>query len=279
MTYKILALGGGGMKGFLHLGALKILEKKINFEEFYGCSVGCIVAIALAHELDCEALERMSTKISSFNKFTTFSLIDLQSSFQKKGLFEMDLFENFILELFDSEGINLRSRNICDTPKKLNICATNITKHRLTVFTGKFPILKALRASCCIPLIFCPQIINDSIYIDGGFLTNVITDFIPKEKYQETLSLSIIHDDPKITPKTIKIIPHLEFLYGMYKSSCIYERKKTSFTNKNNIDLNYSLPSGISDVGEKQRSEMISRGSELTLRFFSQRSFQENIKC
>jgi predicted acylesterase/phospholipase RssA len=276
MTFKILALGGGGMKGILHIGAIKILEKKFKFEEFYGCSVGAIVAVGLAHNLDYLALERISTKISSFNKFTTFSLIELQTSFQKKGLFEMDLFEKFILELFDSEEINLREKKICDAPKKLKICSTNITKHNLTVFSGNVPILKALRASCCIPLIFCPQIINNSVYIDGGYLTNVIMDFIPFDKRKDTLSLSIIHDDPKITPQTIKNISHLEFLYGMYKSSCIYERKKTP--HKNNINLNYSLPSGISDIGEKQRQEMISKGSELTLRFLSQSSFQESIK-
>ena len=56
----------------------------------------------------------------------------------------------------------------------------------------------------------------------------------------------------------------------MYKSSCIYERKKTF--HKNNINLRYELPSGISDVSEKQRNEMISRGEELTRRFFAQRS-------
>ena len=121
MTYKILALGGGGMKGILHLGALKFLDKKFTFDEFYGCSVGSIVAVALAYKLDVQALERMSTKISSISKFTTFSLVELQNSFQKKGLFEMDLFENFILELFDSEQINLRDKNICYTPKKLKI--------------------------------------------------------------------------------------------------------------------------------------------------------------
>ena len=274
MTFKILALGGGGMKGILHLGALKVLPFK--FEEFYGCSVGAIVAVGLAHELDYLALERMSTKVSTFNKFTTFSLVDLQTSFQKKGLFEMDLFELFILELFDSEGINLREKKICDTPKKLKICATNITKHRLTVFAGNIPILKALRASCCIPLIFCPQIINDCVYIDGGYLTNIILDFIPREQHEKTLTLSIVHDDPKITPQTIKNISHLEFLYGMYKSSCIYQRFK--HPHKNNINLNYNLPSGISDIGDKQRSEMISRGEELTLRFLSQGSFQESIK-
>jgi predicted acylesterase/phospholipase RssA len=277
MAYKILALGGGGMKGILHLGALKFLDKKFIFDEFYGCSVGSIVAVALAYKLDLQALERMSTKISSISKFTTFSLVELQNSFQKKGLFEMDLFENFILELFDSEQINLRDKNICDTPKKLKICATNITKHTLTIFAGNIPILKALRASCCIPLIFCPQIINDSVYIDGGYLTNIIVDYVPTEDHEQTLFLSIIHDDPKITPETIKDLSHLEFLYGMYKSSCIYERKKTF--HKNNINLRYELPSGISDVSEKQRNEMISRGEELTRRFFAQRSFQENIKC
>jgi len=274
MTYKILALGGGGTKGILHLGALKVLEEQDllkNFEGIYGCSVGCLYATALAFGLTIEQIERMSTKFSSIDNFTKLSLHELQTSLQKKGLFEMNMFEEFILEIFDSEGLDLRKKIISDSEIPLFICSTNLTKHVPTVFSGNIPILKAIRASCCIPIIFCPQIINNSVYIDGGYLTNIILNFIPIEKRERTLSISIIHNDPKITPHSIEKLSHIDFLYGLYKISCIYQRKKN--INKNNIDLYYNLPSGISDVGEKERGEMILKGSELTRRFFSETSF------
>jgi len=274
MTYNILALGGGGTKGILHLGALKFLEEQDllkNFKGFYGCSVGSIFAVALGFGLTIQTLERMAEKFISFDTFTKLSLDELEKSLKKKGLFEMDMFEQFILETFNTEGINLCGKTLKDSKIPLYIVASNLTRHIPTVFTGNIPVLKALRASCCIPLIFCPQVINDSVYIDGGYLTNIVPNVIPKEKRENTLFLSIIHDDPKITPKNLENLSHVEFLYGMYKSSCIYERKKQY--QKNSINLNYKLSSGISDVSEKQRYEMISRGYKLCRRFFSKTSF------
>lgn len=278
MIYKILALGGGGTKGILHVGAIKVLEEKGKLIELfsngiYGCSVGSLYATGIAFGLNSIQIENMSAKFSSFNDtfFGNLSLNGLTTCLIKKGLFEMDLFEDFIVKTFLDENIDLRNKKISDALIPLKICATNITKKELTIFQGNFPVIKALRASCCIPLIFCPQEINDSLYIDGGYLTNIILDFVPPIDKEKTLCLSIVHDDPKLTPENISKISHLEFLYGLYKITCIYERKKNP--HKNNINLYYSLPSGISDVSDKQRKEMIFKGSELTRRFFSQSSF------
>jgi NTE family protein len=279
MTYKILALGGGGSKGILHIGALKVLEERgklieIFSDGIYGCSVGSMYATCVAFGLNSEQLENMSAKFSSFNDtfLGNLTLNGLSNSLNKKGFFEMDLFEEFIVKtFFEESGINLREKKISDALIPLKICATNITKKKLTVFKDNFPVLKALRASCCIPVIFCPQEINNSLYIDGGYLTNIVMDFVPQIDKEKTLSISIIHDDPKISPKNIKNLSHLEFLYGLYKITCIYERFKNP--HKNNIDLQYNLSSGISDVSEKERKEMIERGSELTRRFLSKTSF------
>jgi hypothetical protein len=68
----------------------------------------------------------------------------------------------------------------------------------------------------------------------------------------------------------VKSIYYHEYIYSLYKISCIYERKLKK--HNNDIQLFYKLPSGISDVSEKQHKEMISQGYELTRRFFSQRS-------
>jgi NTE family protein len=182
MTYKILALGGGGTKGILHVGAIKVLEEKGKLIELfsngiYGCSVGSLYATGIAFGLNSIQIENMSAKFSSFNDtfFGNLSLNGLTSCLIKKGLFEMDLFEDFIVKTFLDENIDLRNKKISDALIPLKICATNITKKELTIFQGNFPVIKALRASCCIPLIFCPQEINGTLYIDGGYLTNIIS--------------------------------------------------------------------------------------------------------
>ena len=265
MTFKILALGGGGTKGILHLGAIKFLEEKYgNIQEhftggFYGCSIGSIFAIALAFGLKTEQLVRMAENFSSFSAilFNELSIDKFKDSLTRKGL-------------FNSEGIDLRGKNISDAYYPLFICAANLTKKTNTVFTGSVPILDAMSASCCIPLIFCPKIINDIAYIDGGYFTNIVLNFVPVNQREETLFISIAHEDPRLSPSKIVKMSTISYLYSLYMVSCLYERKQNAAWNT--IDLNHGLASGISDVGDKEREEMISRGYELTRSFFAKNS-------
>jgi hypothetical protein len=275
MQFKILALGGGGTKGILHIGAIKFLEEKYGniqkkfTEGFYGCSIGSVVAVALAFNIDVTGLIRMSGKFSSFDQFlfTDLTLDKFKKSVDNKGLFDLKCLEGFFVDLFLTEGIDLRNKKISDAPNPLYICSTNITKKCITVFKGDVPIIQALGASCCIPLLFCPKILNGNVYIDGGFLTNKVLEFVPFKEREYTLSLSIIHDNMKFTPSKLVKFTSLEYLYGLYKVTCIYERKLTNLWN--NINLNYKLPSGISDVGEEENKRMIDHGYELTCAFFA----------
>jgi len=277
MTFKILALGGGGTKGILHIGAIKFLEEKYgNVQKqfsggFYGCSIGSIFAIALAFGVKTEQLTRMAEKFSSFTEilFNELSIDKFRDSLTRKGLFDTAPLGEFIAKMFDSEGIDLRGKNISDASYPLFICAANLTKKTNTVFTGNVPILDAMAASCCIPLIFCPKIINDFAYIDGGYFTNIMLNFVPVDDRDQTLTLSILHEDPKLSPSKISKISTISYLYSLYRVSCLYERKMN--TSLNNIEMGCTLASGISDVGDKEREEMISRGYELTRAFYSQR--------
>jgi NTE family protein len=270
MVFKILALGGGGTKGVLHIGALKYLEEKYgNIQQhftggFYGCSVGSILAIGLAFGLQYAAASRMSKKFSSFLSILKY---DFSFDISKKGIFGLDQLETFFIETFDSEGIDLRNKKISDAPYPLFICASNISKKCLTIFKGDIPILDAMGASCCIPVLFRPKIINKCAYIDGGFLTNIVLNFIPREQREETLTISIIHDDPMMYSTKLKEIGVIDYLYGLYKVMCLYERKINKVWN--NVDLHHSLPYGVSDVGEIERHDMINQGYILTKRFFT----------
>ena len=182
MAFKILAFGGGGSRGILHTGAIKYLEESgllVNITDVYGCSIGSVYATAVALGLSSEQIIKMSYKFTSFSEifFGNLTLKKLEQNSEKKGLFEMDTLEDFFVKVFIEEsGIDLRTMKIKDTKIPLHICSSNITKKCLTVFEGDIRILDAIRASCCIPVIFCPQNINGNMYIDGGFLSNTMMD-------------------------------------------------------------------------------------------------------
>jgi len=278
MGFKILALGGGGSKGILHIGAIKFLEEKYgNIQKqftggFYGCSVGSIMATCLAFGMKTEVMERLSSKFSSFSEilFEDMSVEKFKDSLNKKGLFDPKCLEDFFEKLLNEAGINLKGKKISDAPYPLYICSSNITKKVITVFKGDIPVLDAISASSCLPLIFYPKIINNCAYIDGGYLTNIIMNFIPEHERKHTLSLSIVHEDPKLSPSKICKMSTIMYFYSLYMVSCFYERKMSKYPN--NIQLGHTLASGISDVSEKERNEMIARGYELTRAFYTERS-------
>jgi NTE family protein len=278
MVFKILALGGGGTKGILHIGAIKFLEEKYgNIQKqfsggFYGCSVGSIMATCLAFGLKSEDMTRISSKFSSFSQilFEDMSVNRFKDSLNKKGLFDPKCLEDFVFKMMNEEGIDLKNKKISDAPYPLFICSSNLTRKTITVFKGDIPILDAISASACIPLIFYPKVINNCAYIDGGYLTNTMLNFIPPSDREHTLSLSIIHEDPKLSPSKICKMSSVSYLYALYTVSCLYERKVN--ISPNNIEMGCSLASGVSDISEKDRIDMINKGYELTRSFYSERS-------
>ena len=62
--------------------------------------------------------------------------------------------------------------NFEDLQKKLFVSATNLTKGKTEIF-HEGPLLETILASCSIPLVFKPVIINGDRYADGGILNNL----------------------------------------------------------------------------------------------------------
>lgn len=272
-AFKILCLGGGGVKGIMHIGALEELEKEVGplhkhfTKGVYGCSVGSLFASSIAFGIKPEQIKKVYSKIADFKKLVDMNdLTKIQNILNNKGVFSMTKFENILIQLFNEFKIDIKSKKCCDALIPLYISASNLSKGTPTLFTGNVPVLKAIMASCCLPFIFQPQIINDNIYVDGGFITNILLNLVPHEHRSTALCFSIIHTKEKITD--LKSDSPLEYLYKLYKISCLYEHYKNPY--KNNIDLWYDKGSGISDFTENEKNEMILIGSKLCRRFISQ---------
>jgi len=277
VPFRILALGGGGTKGFLHIGALHELEKQLgNLTRYfskgiYGCSIGSILATGIAFGLDSTQMERLSRKSMNFG----FVLDDLKvaaltQATTKKGLFNMDAFEKHVLGAFDSEGIDLRNKVLNDAKIPLFMVASNMTKGIPTIFKGDVPIMAAIKASCCIPILFHPQVIGKSVYMDGGLITNELHKLIPKELQAETLSIYLVHSSPHINPHSIDRMSIMDFIYKLYKTTCLYHH--TQNHNDNILSLYYASGSGIKDRDDEEKEEMITIGRCLMRNFLAKRS-------
>ena len=198
-----IALGGGGTRGGLHVGALRAVEEHkgdLLFPDgIYGASVGGFLAVAIAFHMKLDDIRRMYDKyFTASNFFPNPTLDGVLTTIDRKGLFTMDTLINLVVEMFLENGVDLRGKRLCDAPQKLYIVASNMTTGHPTLLTGRVPILDALRCSAAIPVLFEPQLLYGDVYLDGGVHLRCLGTVVPKE----TLVIHISGGVQRITPKS-----------------------------------------------------------------------------
>ena len=268
--FRSIALGGGGIRGFLIFGALKAVEERqgnLNFPDgIYGCSVGTVIATGLAFGLNTTQLHEIGMKYVNTSAFLpSFRYATILAFMQKKGLFTMDLMEELFLTMFDSVGIDLRGKMIGDAPQKLYILASNITTQRPTLLTGNIPLLAAMKASCCLPFIFHPQQIHDQLYLDGGVYSENMYSAVPKG----TLVVDIAHIKQAIFPRTLETIS----VFDMVRS--LWAGLRSVRVHADAINLNIDGIYLLDELKDEDKTRMIDAGYSQAMRFFAKRIQKE----
>lgn len=153
-----LALSGGGVRGFAHIGALRALEDVgIKPDIIAGVSAGSIVASFYAAGMTADEIFDIMGNVD-MSKF-------LQVDISKSGFLKLDKFKKFLAK-------NLPFENIEQLKLPTIIAATDIEQqHEMPFTTGN--IAERIIASCSIPLVFKPVKIDNSYYVDGGVLHNL----------------------------------------------------------------------------------------------------------
>jgi len=159
MTPKIgIALSGGGVKGFAHLGVLKALEEKgIEADVLAGVSAGAIVGSFIA------AGKKPSEVMKLINESDFFDFAKL--SLPNRGIFTLD---NMTENLKKSLGI----KSFEELKIPFYVGAANIERARMEYF-DKGDLIKIIQASASIPVLFSPVEINGELYVDGGLFENL----------------------------------------------------------------------------------------------------------
>jgi hypothetical protein len=263
MKYTSIALGGGGTRGGLHIGALQAIRETKGDLEFpdgiYGGSVGAIIATAMAFRVDLDKLNTVYNKYFTMSNFIPDpKLDDVLSLLDRKGLFSMDKLEEMLIRVFLECDIDIRGKRICDAPQPLFIIASNMTTGRPTILTGKVPILQALRCSSCIPGLYEPQVLYGNIYLDAGVHLRCLRQVLPPQ----TLLIHISGTCGRITP---------ESSLGELLFAC-YSGRATQYFGENICRIrgvNYSL---FGELSQTDRDYLFREGYSQTLLFLAETS-------
>ena len=153
------ALGGGGARGFAHLGALKALEERnLKPDIIAGTSAGALAGVLYADGFTPDEILDMFKHIT-FKQFVEFT-------FPTTGLFRPTGLHSFLKK-------NLRSRTFEQLQIPFTAVATDWKKAVTVNFSEGDKLIESVVACCCVPLIFSPINIDGQDYVDGGIFKNL----------------------------------------------------------------------------------------------------------
>jgi NTE family protein len=153
-----LVLGGGGTRGFAHVGVIKALEAQgIVPDIIVGTSVGSAVGALYAAGYTGFQLQEMSIPMKEER------VVDW--SWPNRGLFTGKPLQNFINQSVKQAPLEKLRRTFA-------VVATDLASGEKTVFRSGNTGL-AVSASCAVPGVFQPVVINNRSYVDGGLVSPV----------------------------------------------------------------------------------------------------------
>jgi NTE family protein len=173
-----LVLGGGGAKGYVHLGVIEVLEKnKIPIDLIVGTSAGSIVGALYANNPNIDELRK------TFFNLTKRDLIDLSFASSIYGVAQGWYLRDFLTR-------HLKDINIENLKIPFVAVATSLESGKTFVLNSG-PVVPAVHASSALPPIFTPVYIYGQHLIDGGATEPVPVDTAKLFKPQLIIAVNI----------------------------------------------------------------------------------------
>jgi len=271
-----LALGGGGARGFFHIGVLKGLEKLgINIDYIGGTSMGALIGALYALYKDASFVERLvldtlkkyERELRVFKSFSTSSEIEERKLFLEKAF-------NFVREFYLWNIKKVRVYLIAPQPflkifKELFgkktfgeckipfFCSAVDLKEGKPLYIEEGLLYKAVLASCSLPGVFPPLKLKGKILVDGGVLVPLPVCFL-KEKVDFVIGVSL--ESQKNSHREVKNI--VEILFWVERIR--YQKILSDILKK--IDFLISLDSSFNWTDFDKASLFIQLGEEAILK-------------
>ena len=158
-----LAFGGGGARGFSHIGVIKAFEEYgLKFDYVAGTSVGSLIGAAYAKGMTSQEMYDRAKKLK-VKDIKTNKIFFMPS--------KTDGLQSLAVELFGDIDIQ-------ELPTPFSAVAVDL-KSTKEVCISHGNLAKALAGSCCVPGIFQPVEFGDRLLCDGG-LQNTIPANVPR---------------------------------------------------------------------------------------------------
>jgi len=203
-----LTLSGGGIKSLCHVGVLKALEEEgFRPDIISGVSAGAVVAALYADGYTPDSILSLIQNV----RYTEFFRLEVPHG----GLFTLTGFKEYLDTL-------LHATTFEELKIPIRVVATDLDGGRSVVFE-KGPLLDALVATCSVPILFSPYMINGVNYVDGGVLMNLPASVIRSDcNYLIGVSVGPLDTHPYEKSITNIALRSYKFLF---RSSTKYDKE------------------------------------------------------
>jgi NTE family protein len=164
----VLVLGGGGMKGIAHVGAIKALEEAgVRIDAIIGTSIGALVGTLIAGGLGWRELTEIALRLRKEDIVAVNRRAMWLGGLRAASVFTAEPFLAWldrILPVMHFEELMM--------PLRIN-ASSLVTGKEVWFGTGHrqdLTLLDAVYASCALPIYFPPFRDQDDVLVDGGVL-------------------------------------------------------------------------------------------------------------
>lgn len=182
-TIKHIVFAGGGAYGYSAFGALEYLHENgfwniNNTESIHGTSIGAIFGTIISLKYEWKITHDYIIK-RPWNKVFDFNMYSIINSFQKRGIFDINIIKNIFKPLFGGLDmpINITMRQLYEITKiDLHLYITNLNEFETINISHKthpdWEVIDAVYSSAALPILFAPFTKDTIHYLDGGMLCN-----------------------------------------------------------------------------------------------------------
>ena len=164
----VLVLGGGGMKGIAHIGAMRALEAAaIRPDAIVGTSIGALIGALLAGGLGWRELVEVTRRMKKDDIVSINRRAFWLGGVRAASVFDPDPFKEWmerVLPVWEFGAMMV--------PFRFN--ATSLITGREVWFgSGRkedVSLVDAVYASCALPVYFPPMHIGEDVLVDGGVI-------------------------------------------------------------------------------------------------------------
>lgn len=184
-----VAFGGGGTRGFAHIGAIRVFQENgIDFDFVAGNSAGAIAGALYAAGIPWQDLYDFALNIKEKNILPKKPIFSYMSS-------------EIIEQLADCF---LKGKTFSDLKKPFCAVAVDLERGTLEALC-RGSVSRALSASCAVPGVFQPVRIGRKTYIDGGTLRSIPTEAVRAMGAEKVVGINLNAERGRGTQSTRRL--------------------------------------------------------------------------